>query len=265
MMLGKPELASKPMKFVTLNIQHGGGKRIPEILEYLHSQDADVIVLTEFRNNSNAEALRAGLATAGFLHFAGASAAAQENSVCIFSKQPFVSRMYPELPIPDQHRLISAHFDCMSVYGVYFPQNKAKESLFEFLLEGGHRPTEDAYLIVGDFNTGLHFQDEEKATFYCTAEFKALLKSELVDSWRNRHPNTREFSWYSNHGNGFRIDHVFSNAAADALIEQVYYDHKPRETKTTDHSALVIVNQNPLARKSVTRTIIARSGSYGIS
>lgn len=230
------------MKLVTLNIQHGGGKRIPGILDYLQSQDADVIVLTEFRENSNAETLRSGLVAKGFHHFAGASVVPKKNTVCILSRQPFVSRTYPELPAQDRHRLISAHFDGVAVYGVYFSQNNAKAGLFEFLAEGGHRPSENAYFIVGDFNTGLHFQDEEGATFYCTAEFKALSESGLVDSWRNRHPDTREFSWYSNHGNGFRIDHVFSSPEADTLIERVYYDHKPREAKATDHSALVVEN-----------------------
>jgi exonuclease III len=164
-----------------LNVQHGGGKRIPEILDYLQSQDADVIVLTEFRGNLNAEALRSGLAARGFHHFAGAPVSPKKNSVCIFSRQPFVPRMYPELPAQDRHRLISAHFDGMAVYGVYFPQNKAKAGLFEFLAEGGHRPAEATYFVVGDFNTGLHFQDEQGATFYCTSEFKALSESGLVD------------------------------------------------------------------------------------
>ncbi|OQW99596.1 MAG: hypothetical protein BWK73_50205 [Thiothrix lacustris] len=209
---------------------------------YSLSQNADIIVLTEFRNNSNAETLRSSLATTGFHYFGGTSAAPQENSVCIFSKQPFVHRTYPELPTSDRHRLISAHFDCVSIYGVYFPLNKAKASLFEFLRKGGCRPTDGAYFIIGDFNTGLHFQDEHGATFYCTTEFNALLESGLVDSWRNRHPSTKEFSWYSNRGNGFRIDHAFSNSEADGLIEQVYYDHKPREAKITDHSALVILH-----------------------
>ncbi|EIC23635.1 endonuclease/exonuclease/phosphatase family protein [Thiorhodovibrio frisius] len=228
------------MKIVTLNIQHGGGKRIPGILNYLQSQDADAIVLTEFRENSNAEALRFGLAADGYRYFAGASIAPKENTVCIFSRQPFVARTYPALPAQDRHRLISAHFDGISVYGVYFSQNKAKVGLFDFLAKGCHLPTEAAYFIVGDFNTGLHFQDEEGATFFCTTEFKALSESGVVDSWRNRNPATREFSWYSNHGNGFRIDHVFSSTEGDALIERVYYDHKPREAKATDHAALVV-------------------------
>jgi len=40
------------MKIVTLNIRHGGGTRVPVILEYLDSQNGDVIVLTEFRENA---------------------------------------------------------------------------------------------------------------------------------------------------------------------------------------------------------------------
>jgi exodeoxyribonuclease-3 len=230
------------MKLVTLNIQHGGGARILKILGYLESQDADVIVLTEFRENANADALRSALTAKGYLYFAAASNNHKENTVCIFSRYPFESRTYPELPAEDRRRLISAHFEGVAIYGVYFAQNVAKARLFEFLAKGNHKPTEARHLIVGDFNTGLHFLDEQGATFFCTAEFQALLNSGLVDSWRSRNPDNREFSWYSNHGNGFRIDHVFSSTEADSLIEQVYYDHTPREVKATDHSALVIKN-----------------------
>lgn len=230
------------MKLITLNIRHGGGKRVPLILEYLQAQDADVIVLTEFRENSNAIALRARLSESGFWFFAGASTAAKENSVCVFSRQPFVPRTYAELGAQDRHRLISAHFDGVAVYGVYFSQNKAKASLFQFLAAGGHRPTETDFYIIGDVNTGLHFRDEERATFYCTEEFEELIESGVIDSWRSRNPETKEFSWYSNHGNGFRIDHVFSSRDADAKIQSVYYDQTPREEGVTDHSALVVEN-----------------------
>ena len=228
------------MKLVTLNIQQGGGRRIRGILDYLRSQDADVIVLTEFRGNSNADAIRSGLEAPGFRHFASASIAPKENTVCIFSRQPFVPRTYLGLPVRDQRRLISAHFDDLAIYGVYFAQKQAKATLFEFLAGSSCRPTEAAHFIVGDFNTGLHFQDEEGATFHCTAEFKALSESGFVDSWRSRNLDTKEFSWYSNHSNGFRIDHVFASPEADSMIKRIFYDHTPREAKVTDHSALVV-------------------------
>jgi exonuclease III len=230
------------MKLVTLNIRHGGGKRISAILAYLKSLDADVIILTEFRENSNAKQLRSGLAATGLQYFAAASVAPRENTVCVFSRKPFVSRTYSELSVDDRRRIISAHFETMAIYGVYFALNQAKASLFEFLARGRHRPTDAVHFIVGDFNTGLHFQDEEGATFYCVEQFNALSGSGLVDSWRCRNPGVKEYSWHSNRANGFRIDHVFSSLEADSMIERVYYDHRPRETGVTDHSALVVLN-----------------------
>ncbi len=228
------------MKLVTLNIQHGGGNRISAILEYLQSQNADVIVLTEFRANRNAKILRSHLFKLGFLYFAAASINPKENSVCIFSRQAFVPRTYSSLPVQDRHRLISAHFDSLAIYGVYFPQKKAKASLFQFLSTGKHQPFESAHFITGDFNTGNHFQDEEGRTFHCSENFKQLSESGLIDSWRSRNQNIKEFSWYSSHGNGFRIDHIFSNPEADNVIQDIYYDHATRESKTSDHSALIV-------------------------
>lgn len=228
------------MKIVTLNIQHGGGKRVSKIIDYIRSLQPDLIVLTEYRENANAPLFRSELATQGFVHFANALITAKENSVCIFSRLPFVSRTYPMLTQGNVHRVISAHFDELAVYGVYFPQNQAKADLFHFLIDGTLKTSESAYLVVGDFNTGQHSIDEAGSTFYCTEDFSALSATGLVDSWRKRNPDAREFSWYSNAGNGFRIDHVFSSAAANAQIRRVYYDHAPRSSGISDHSALII-------------------------
>ena len=228
------------MKIVTLNIRHGGGRRIPGILDYLRSLDADALVLTEFRENSNAPALRTGLAEAGLVHFAGASVDSAENSVCIISRLPFAPRTYPKLETVDRHRLLTALFDDLAIHGVYFSQNRAKAGLLRFLASREHELTEDRQIIIGDFNTGLHHMDEAGATFHCTGEFMALSTSGLVDSWRSRNPDVREHSWFSSYGNGFRIDHVFATTSADASIQAITYDHVPRETGITDHSAMVV-------------------------
>lgn len=228
------------MKIITLNIQHGGGKRISKIADYLRSLDVDMIVLTEFRENANAQLLRSSLATAGFAYFAAASIAPKENSVCIFSKHPFVPRTYPALSKDDGHRLLSAHFEKLAIFGVYFPLHQKKLSLFQFLINGDYKPVESAHIFLGDFNTGLYKLDESGSTFYCTEQFAALPESGLIDSWRSRNPEGREFSWYSNAGNGFRLDHVFSSPDANSKIQNVYYDHLPRESRITDHSALLV-------------------------
>jgi exonuclease III len=210
------------------------------LIGFFQTHAPDVVLLTEFRENDNAPALRAGLAAQGLLHFSAASTSPKENTVGIFAKQSFVPSTFPSLPIGDRHRLLSAQFDSFGLYGVYFSQNQAKASLFQFLLDRKYEPSHAAYFVIGDFNTGLYGLDEEGETFFCAEQFAALPTCGLVDSWRSRNPKERVYSWYSSHGNGFRIDHVFASPEADARIHRVYFDHAPRESRATDHSALVV-------------------------
>jgi exodeoxyribonuclease-3 len=144
----------KTMKIVTLNIRHGGGTRVPVILEYLDSQNGDVIVLTEFRENANATVIPSGLLAQGLAHFAAASIAPKANSVCICSRLPFVPRTYPNIPVDDRRRLVGARFKDIEIFGVYFAQNQAKASLFQFLIDGAYKPAELSHLFIGDLTLG---------------------------------------------------------------------------------------------------------------
>ena len=54
------------MKIISLNIRHGGGKRIADILEYLIDKEADVIVFTEYRENANSEIIHSRLREEAF-------------------------------------------------------------------------------------------------------------------------------------------------------------------------------------------------------
>lgn len=228
------------MKVVALNIRHGGGSRILSLAEYFVSSGADVLVVAEFRENANAPVLRKVLRDHGFEFFSAASTKARENSVCIFSRSSFVARTYPELKESHLHRVISAHFQNIVVYGVYFPQQQAKSVLFDFFAESAQSRNAEPHLIIGDYNTGQHFVDEAEATFHCAEKLESLALAGYIDCWRSRNKEEREFTWYSNAGNGFRIDHVFANQQVDHRIQSVRYDHSPRESASTDHSALVV-------------------------
>ena len=39
------------MRVVTWNLQHGGGRRVDQVVEALEAYEADVLVLSEYRNN----------------------------------------------------------------------------------------------------------------------------------------------------------------------------------------------------------------------
>jgi exonuclease III len=64
----------------------------------------------------------------------------------------------------------------------------------------------------------------------------------LVDLWRRSNgPDACEWTWLSNQKNGFRIDHAFGNEPFVRLLQPAcVYDHRSREGKTSDHSALIV-------------------------
>ena len=100
------------------------------------------------------------------------------------------------------------------------------------------------FILLGDLNTGHNGLDIEGrgAPFYCADLFDALRSNAgLVDLWRAEHGERREWTWRSRI-NGFRIDHAFANAAFVEYFPsiQCFYDHHPRETGLTDHSALLV-------------------------
>ena len=73
------------------------------------------------------------------------------------------------------------------------------------------------------------------------AWFQRINNAGWQDLWRERNPDGREYSWYSNRGGGFRLDQVFApNHFADA-VSNVRYDwgNGGRESKLSDHAAIV--------------------------
>jgi exodeoxyribonuclease-3 len=225
------------LKVITWNIRHGGGARIPAILNFLKSYiEYDVIVLTEVRNNKNLPEINKALSLWGYkVEFICDNPTT--NSVLIASRLEY--SIIPTSELGDHsHRILHLDFGAFRLMGCYFPQRQEKSIVFEYILRQieGDKPL----MVLGDFNTGKHLVDEDKASFYCAEYMGKLEESGLVDMFRALHPHAREFSWYSNSKNGFRIDHIFaSEPFRDRLID-CRYIHGPREEKISDHSAMAL-------------------------
>jgi exodeoxyribonuclease III len=227
------------VRIIALNIRHGGGKRIRKLVEYLAGFKPELVVLTEFRENSNAPIIEQAFRDVGLVFLASARPRKHsQNSVCMLSSIPIIARTHPELGEANLHRVVSVDLNGFAVHGAYFPGKQEKASVFDFFLKQAASLKDKAQLIIGDLNTGLHLLDERGATFHCAAKFQAMTSEGYVDSWRSRNPGKREFSWYSHAGNGFRIDHAFATPLLDRRIRAIHYDHEPRQRAITDHSAL---------------------------
>ena len=225
------------MLILSLNIRHGGGSRLTKILDYIISMDADVVVLTEFRNNKNSHTIKETLKSHSYQFISTLNTDAAKNSVLVASR---IWGTQIDLGSPNNWSLNAIDINGIQLVGTYFPLKNNKKDLIDWFLEKGmnFRKT----IFIGDFNTGSNLLDKDEAgsSFYMGSEFETLSKEILTDSFRYKNPELREFSWYSTVGNGFRIDHCLVTKDLTENIRSVSYDHKTRP-ELTDHSALIVV------------------------
>lgn len=223
------------------NIRHGGGKRINEILLELEDyRDSKIMVLTEFRNNKNGHRIRDKLNELGFTYQHSPITNPKVNSLLIASKVAVIFREYPELG-QHQHRVISAEWNDSFLLGTYFPQKNEKSRIFQFLIAKVKTASSKTMVIIaGDLNTGVPFKDEKGKSFYCAEDFNQLQKEGVTDAWRLINHSVEEYSWYSNHGNGFRIDHFLISNHFQSKVNACYYVHEARKNKISDHSQMFL-------------------------
>jgi len=219
------------MKIISLNIRGGGGTRIDRIAEYLLQSGSDIIITPEYHHNKAGERLGQLLAEEGYQLAAHTNSSA--NGIAAWSR--IEAR---KLEFDFNGNIKAIQVGPYFLLASYFPQKNFKKPYFDYLLNGMPFP-EAQTIIMGDLNTGLHLVDEAGSTFYCAGEFDALC-NRYHDAWRKLNGDKREYSWYSNGGNGFRIDHCL---CGDGIIDKVntcHYDHQPREKGISDHAAMVV-------------------------
>lgn len=227
------------LKILTWNILRGGGERTSKICDQIQQHDPDIVVLTEVRNGERGDSIRESLAAAGYQYQHIASAELGTNTVGLFSRIEYQQTALQSLALKDKKRCLLADFGGFTVMGVYFAQNKEKEPLWEYVLSFARENVQQRAIIVGDFNTGD--PDLDGGKFYCSRQFRQL--SELwCDSWRFFHHQETQYSWISNRGNGYRVDHIFVSPVLKKCLVSADYSHCEREVRPpiSDHSALIL-------------------------
>jgi len=148
------------MKLVSLNICNGGGERMPAIERYLAATGADVIVLPEYRQHRPPH-------LDGFSIFDASTIAKNAVAVAVRGNAERVELLPADA---DRHRIVGIRYCGITIVGLYFAQNQAKASLFDYLITA---PFKEPTLLVGDFNTGLAL-DAEGTPFHCGDLFERL-------------------------------------------------------------------------------------------
>ena len=224
------------VRIISWNIRQGGGTRIAKIISRIQSSNAHVITLNEFHNNVSGTRIRNELLKLGYRYQYVTDSAPNSNSVLIASKLPCESRLFPNSDESFSGNIIAASFEAFDVYGVYFPHKK-KHRLFHFLLD--HLPSQNPSILAGDFNSGINGIDQKGKSFWYEEELMALGSIDYVDAFRLKNGDTREYSWYSHQGNGYRYDHTYIHKDLSPITQSCHYDHSVRQDKISDHSMMV--------------------------
>jgi exodeoxyribonuclease-3 len=243
------------MKLISWNIQHGGGNRIVKLCSALIAHNPDVIALTEFRTKPGSHILEA-LAQAGWVYSAASDPVGSDNGICVLSRNPLRRGISTEAPqenaarwlnidLPRHGMGFAAVHVLTSVPRSSDPPGIAKTRFWDAILRSALDRQKEPFMFVGDFNTGLHLQDEMGKTFVCAEHFGRLTASGWIDAWRHFNGSGLEATWYSRlpggrQGNPFRLDHAFVSPALLPRLRKCYYSHTEREVGISDHSMIVV-------------------------
>jgi exodeoxyribonuclease-3 len=228
------------MRILVWNICCGGGRRVEAIAAAAARYAPDLAVLTEFRDGKTGSQLRAALAGQGLGHQLATNSPPRRNGILVAAGFPVEVESALQSPWDEAGRILPVRAGGLSIVACYFPQRHEKNAVYDYLESISASLLGQPCLLLGDFNTGLHRMDEDRATFIAEDRFRGLLDLGWTDAWRTLHPSAREYSWYSRAGRGFRIDHVLASPSAIAHGVVARYSHLEREQRVSDHSSLVI-------------------------
>lgn len=222
-----------------LNIRHGGGTkaRRTEILRHVEAASADVVVLTEFRLNDAGREILARLAALGYA-VTHPEIEPRRNTVLVASRAPIISAG-PLLGRSESgKRLWVADLGWIRLCAVYMALGKEKQVFWDEIMRATFEAAQ-IDLYIGDFNTGSNTLDRaEGTTPFALPEYVDHVQAAgYADAWRGLHGERRAYSWISNRGGGFRLDHAFLRPGR-LQATGCDYDHRPREERSTYHSAL---------------------------
>src|SRR5262249_32302414 len=107
-------------------------------------------------------------------------------------------------------------------------------------------------VFLGDLNI-VSRQHVPRFTTFRGWEYDALEALEhhgLVDAYALLHPHEQVHSWIGRKGAGYRCDEPFVSAGLVPHLVDCEYVHKPRELGLSDHAAVVLTLDLPMAQVS---------------
>lgn len=234
------------------NIRHGGCREsYPGIVGSVRQHDPDIVFFVEFRQERIIE-LSLALASNGWPYILSSQPPMKTNGILVASKKPVEVpiRNYDEPNVPHRWIEVRPAGSDLRILAVHVPTAsdiEGKMLFWDHLLAYARKMIDEKEraVIIGDLNTGLDI-DAEGIGFVGSDKFQSLLDMGMRDIWREYRQMSREYSWLSHNGKGFRLDHVLVTPFIDRPM-WAKYSHKEREEGLSDHSPLIFDISNQMS------------------
>jgi len=251
------------MRIMEWNIRHGGSREAyPGIIGSVREHDPDIVFFVEFRQERIIE-LSLALASNGWPYFLSSQPPMKTNGILAASKKPLdvPQRDYDVPNVPHRWLEVRPAGSDLRILSVHVPTAsdlEGKMKFWEHLLAYAKKMIDgkERAVIIGDLNTGLDIDAQGKG-FVGQDKFQALLDMGMRDIWREYRQVAREYSWYSQTGNGFRLDHALVTPFIDRPM-WAKYSHKEREDGLSDHSPLILDITNQISEEGSIKSALRK-------
>lgn len=223
------------MRVLNWNIRWGGKGKESEIVEKLCEYSADLLVLTEYKNNESGERISSELHSIGYVHAVCSSGNPNRNGVAAFSKAPI--RLHPDR-FTDRENVCMFDWTGITFIGVFCANDEITARFVEefVAMKPGNRT-----VLIGDLNTGPRgsMPDRYEA-------LDRIVESGFVDLWRN---SGKDICWSYQSGRGkSQPDHALCSDDLQDLNWDVEYDLSTIDRDISDHALMKVDFDNPISR-----------------
>lgn len=243
-----------PLRVLAWNIQHGGGRRVPEIVMSLVEHDCDVVVLSEFRPQRGGQ-IRGALYDQGFRAHATTPGTEARNGILIASRPPLERlSVFDGVTGPLRERLLAVRLKehgC-SVIACHLPDasdQSRKLMSWRHLHDAAAELSKQRTLIIGDFNAGRRRHDTPHDSGSYTsadgARFGKLAAMGYVDPLRLDDHAATAPTWTSHTGTDHRLDHALVSESLAQHPVRTRYSQAERSRKLSDHTPQIVELELP--------------------
>ncbi|HVX17441.1 MAG TPA: endonuclease/exonuclease/phosphatase family protein [Acidimicrobiales bacterium] len=251
--------ADRLIRLLTLNISGPSAVRAGQLARFLGEANADVLVLTETRDNDGTRWLLDWCRDEGYSVNGPLPASSGERGVAVARRiGPASKPVTVDVDLP--HRLVIdelADDRSLLLVAAYVPSRDAsvakierKRTFLDQMARALRRFADGPGVVfMGDLNV-IGRSHVPRYPAFKAWEYDALEEiaaAGFADVYADLNPGVQVHSWVGRTGSGYRYDYAFVSQGLSGAVEGCEYLQEPRERGITDHAAVMLTVRPPLA------------------